>query len=115
MIMSRYIDAEKLYKKIDEQMAKFAELEKETEPDDMDLSIFYQGKRKMCSEILALIASVQQEQMELFTEELDKLVAEEFASHSRTTEYGWEVTYSRDELYQLFKRVALAFEVKKEE
>ena len=58
----KYIDAEKLYKKIDERMAKFAELEKETEPDYMDTAIFYQGKSKMCSEILTLIDSLQQEQ-----------------------------------------------------
>ena len=62
--MSKYIDADKLYKKIDEQMAKFAKLEKETESDDMDLtsSIYYGGKRKMCSDILTLIDSLHQEQ-----------------------------------------------------
>lgn len=65
----KYIDADKLYKKIDERMAKFAELEKETEPNDTDLSIFHQGKRKMCSEILTLITSLQQEQPKVDLEE----------------------------------------------
>lgn len=46
---------------------------------------------------------------------LDKLVNEEFASHSRTTEYGLEVTYNRAELYQLIKRMALVFKARKEE
>ena len=57
----KYIDAEKLYKKVEELMAKFAELETEAETDDMSLT-FYQGKRKMCSEILTLITSLQQGQ-----------------------------------------------------
>lgn len=63
---TKYIDAEKLYKEIDGRMVKFAELEKETETDDMSLSLptYYQGKRKMCSEILTLIDSLQQEQVQ---------------------------------------------------
>lgn len=47
--------------------------------------------------------------------ELDKLVNEEFASRSRTTEYGLEVTYNRAELYRLIKRMALVFNARKEE
>lgn len=47
--------------------------------------------------------------------DLDKLVNEEFASHSRTIEYGLEVTYNRAELYQLIKRMALLFNARKEE
>lgn len=59
--MSKYIDAEILYRKVDELMAHYATAEKETE-DDVELSIFYQGKRKMCSEIIDHITSLQQEQ-----------------------------------------------------
>lgn len=61
---TKYIDAEKLYKKVEELMVKFAELETEVETDDMSLTLptYYQGKRKMCSEILTLIDSLQQEQ-----------------------------------------------------
>ena len=58
----KYIDAEKLYKQIDELMAHFAELQKKTEPVDKYLSSFYQGKAKMCSELLGIIGSLQQEQ-----------------------------------------------------
>lgn len=56
------IDAEKLYKKVDSLMAQYAILEEENEIDDEELSIFYQGKKKMCSQILNLIDSLQQEQ-----------------------------------------------------
>lgn len=58
----KYIDAEKLYKQVDELMARFAKLEKEAEPDTEDLSIFYQGKKEMCSELLGIIDSLQKEQ-----------------------------------------------------
>ena len=47
--------------------------------------------------------------------ELDKITNEEFASRGRTTEYGLEVTYNRAELYQLIKRLALAFNARKED
>ena len=47
--------------------------------------------------------------------DLDKLVNEEFASHSRTTEYGLEATYNRTELYKLIKRMALVFNARKSE
>lgn len=57
----KYIDAEKLYKQVDERMAHFAKAEKEAEPDTEDLSIFYEGKKKMCSELLDIISSLQQE------------------------------------------------------
>ena len=60
----KYIDAEKLYKQVDELMARFAKLEKEAEPDTEDLSIFYEGKKKMCSELLDIIDSLQKEQPE---------------------------------------------------
>ena len=52
----------------------------------------------------------KQEQPEV---DLDKLVNEEFASHSRTTGYGLEATYNRAELYQLIKRMALVFNARK--
>ena len=58
----KYMDAEKLYKQVDSLMARYAEYEKEFEVDDEELSIFYQGKRKMCSELLGIIDSLQQEQ-----------------------------------------------------
>lgn len=61
----KYIDAERLYKQVDELMARFAKLEKEAEPDTEDLSIFYQGKKEMCSELLGIIDSLQQEQPEV--------------------------------------------------
>ena len=57
-------------------------------------------------------AMKEQEQLEV---DLDRLVNEEFASHSRTTEYGLEATYNRAELYQLIKRMALVFNARKEE
>lgn len=60
--MSKYIDADKLYKQVDSLMARYAEYEKKFEVDDEELSIFYQGKRKMCSELLGIIDSLQQEQ-----------------------------------------------------
>lgn len=60
----KYIDAEKLYKQVDSLMARYAEYEKEFEVDDEELSIFYQGKSKMCGELLSLIDSLQQEQPE---------------------------------------------------
>lgn len=60
----KYIDAEKLYKQVDSLMARYAESEKEFEVEDEELSIFYQGKRKMCSELLGVIDSLQQEQSE---------------------------------------------------
>ena len=60
----KYIDTEKLYKQVDELMAHFAKLEKEAEPDTEDLSIFYEGKKEMCSELLGIIVSLQYEQPE---------------------------------------------------
>lgn len=68
--MNKYIDAEKLYKQVDELMAHFAELEKENESDNEYFSneyfsIFYQGKREMCSELLDIINSLQQEQSDM--------------------------------------------------
>jgi len=56
------IDAEKLYKQVDSLMARYAKYEKEFEVDDEELSMFYQGKRKMCSDLLGIIDSLQQEQ-----------------------------------------------------
>ena len=85
----KYIDSEKLYKQVDERMAHFAELEKETKPDDEDLSIFYQGKVKMCSELLDIINSLQQEKLEGWNKadcvkEIPfSLIYEEFAEHWR--------------------------------
>ena len=61
--MSKYIDAEKLYKQVDSLMARYAKNEEEFEVDDEELSIFYQGKRKMCSEVLKIIDFLQQEQL----------------------------------------------------
>lgn len=61
----KYIDINKLYKQVDELMARFAKLEKEAEPDTEDLSIFYQGKKEMCSDLLNIIDSLQQEQPEM--------------------------------------------------
>lgn len=58
----KYIDADKLYKQVDELMVHFAELENETKLGNKDLSIFYQGKKEMCSELLGIIDSLQQEQ-----------------------------------------------------
>lgn len=69
----KYIDAERLYKQVDELMARFAKLEKEAEPDTEDLSIFYQGKKEMCSELLGIIDSLQQEQPDVdFEKEINK-------------------------------------------
>ena len=62
--MENNIDAEKLYAKVDALMAHYAKAEKDVE-DDAELSIFYQGKRKMCSEIINLITSLQHEQSSL--------------------------------------------------
>ena len=86
----KYIDSEKLYKQVDELMAHFAELEKETKPDDEDLSIFYQGKVKMCSELLDIIDSLQQEQPEV---DLEK-AAEEYAD-----KHGFRVPYDGSDKY----------------
>ena len=58
----KYIDADKLYEKVDALMAHYAKAEEEMK-DDVELSIFYQGKRKMCSEIINLIDSLQQEKI----------------------------------------------------
>lgn len=71
------------------------------------------GGNKQLDLLLSFIDSLQQEEQPEM--ELDKLVNEEFASHSRTTEYGLEVTYNRAELYQLIKRMALVFNARKEE
>lgn len=62
IMRSKYIDAEKLYKQVDSLMAHYAKAEKEVEIDDEELSIFYQGKRKMCSELLGIIDSHRHEQ-----------------------------------------------------
>ena len=58
----KYIDADKLYKEVDSQMAHYAELEEEAKPD---VEIFDQGKVKMCYEILRLINSLQEEQKDI--------------------------------------------------
>ena len=64
VVMAKYIDAEKLYTKVDALMVHYAEVEEEMK-DDVGLSIYYQGKRKMCSEIIDIITSLQQEQPEV--------------------------------------------------
>lgn len=89
------IDAEKLYKQIDERMARFAKLEKEAEPDTEDLSIFYQGKKEMCSELLGIIDSLQKEQPEV---DLEKEIDMFFDGWSidedlgLVDDEGWSVT-----------------------
>ena len=60
----KHIDTEKLYKQVDELMTHFAELENETKLGNEDLSIFYQGKKEMCSELLGIIDSLQQKPQE---------------------------------------------------
>lgn len=88
----KYIDAEKLYKQVDELMAYFAELQKKTEPVDKYLSSFYQGKAKMCSELLGIIDSLQKE---------EKSVAERFARIVRgnLTKIDKEVQQKFEQLY----------------
>lgn len=100
MVMGKYIDAEKLIAEIDRlhkaHSGKYG-------CDEVGLNLEY---------LEDFIDSLQQEQPEV---NLDRLVSEEFASHSRSTEYGLEVTYNRAELYQLIKRMALVFNARKED
>lgn len=101
--MTKYIDADRLREKITDRLDLFRELSSDTiSPIRID----------ECKQIIDIITSLQQEQPEV---DLDKLVNEEFSSHSRTTEYGLEVTYNRNELYQLIKKMALLFNARKEE
>lgn len=97
----KYIDAEKLYKKIDERMVKFAELEKEIEPNDTDLSIFYQGKRKMCSEILDLITSLKQEQPGVDLEEYIENEIKHYGLSLYEASYG---TFSASEIDRIMRK-----------
>ena len=70
-------------------MAQYAELEK---GDELDVSIFYQGKKKMCSQMLDIIDSLQQEQ---------ERVAERFARIVRGNLIGIdkEVQQKFEQLY----------------
>ena len=62
----KYIDADKIYEKIYALMARYAKFEEgmymENSTED---AIYYQGKKRMCSEVLSLITSLQQEQSEI--------------------------------------------------
>lgn len=102
----KYIDAERLKAKLDEHYRKYQSKYMETR------NPYTQGLIDALDLAEQVIDSLQQEQPEV---ELDKLVNEEFASHSRTTEYGLEATYNRAELYQLIKRMALVFNASKED
>lgn len=62
--MSKYIDTEKFYKKVDELMSHYAKVEKDVK-NDIWLSLSYRAKVKMCSEIIDIITSLQQEQPEV--------------------------------------------------
>lgn len=101
----KYIDSEKLNAEIERRIDLICTTEGVVQRDKLQE---YEALR----DIGDFITSLQQEQPEV---DLDKLVNEEFASHSRTTEYGLEVTYNRAELYQLIKRMALVFNARKEE
>ncbi len=58
----KYIDAEKLYKKVDELMAHYAKSEEDMDEEgNTDWATYYQGQRTTCSKILTLINSLQQE------------------------------------------------------
>ena len=103
----KYIDSEKLIAEI-ERYENTAIDAYNPLGEDADS---WHGRVVACEDLKTFITSLQQEQPEA---DLDKLVNEEFASHSRTTEYGLEVTYNRAELYQLIKRMALVFNARKE-
>ena len=60
----KYIDAEKLYEKVDALLGQYAKAENKMK-DDVELSLFYHGKMQMCSDILDIIESLQQEQAEV--------------------------------------------------
>ena len=105
----KYIDSEKLVAEINRVKDENAKL-KWACASQISSAAFC--KDEAYDEVLSFITSLQQEQPEV---DLDKLVNEEFASHSQTTEYGLEVTYNRAELYQLIKSMALVFNSRKEE
>lgn len=64
----KYIDAEKLSAEIERQMKFYDEKEMkawdDSEQGDED-ALWYQGHRKMCVKLLAIITSLQQEQPEV--------------------------------------------------
>ena len=81
----KYIDAEKLYKKVDELMAYYAKSEEDMDAEGYtDFATYYQGKRTICSEVLDIITSLQQEQPSL-PSNLD-----EAAKDYCNSQPGWE-------------------------
>ena len=58
----KYIDAEKLIAEIKRLQKRYLVAQDKFKFDDADLSIFYEGKAKMCGEILNIIYSLQQEE-----------------------------------------------------
>lgn len=100
----------KLIAEIERRREKCADIAADERNEEV--AEYYRGKEVAYDETSSLITSLQHEQPEV---DLDKLVNEEFSSHSRTTEYGLEVTYNHNELYQLIKKMALLFNARKEE
>jgi hypothetical protein len=97
----KYIDSEKL---IAEIKRRLSEIPTPKVGDSDSIENFY--RRNELMRIKKFVSTLQQEQPDM---DLDKLVNEEFASHSRTTEYGLVATYNRDELSRFIKRMAIVF------
>lgn len=87
----KYIDADKLYKKIDELMTHYAKSEEDMDAEGYtDFATYYQSKRKMCSEVLNIITSLQQEQPEADLELLKnkaELIANEIMMGVQANKY----------------------------
>jgi hypothetical protein len=93
----KYIDAEKIYKQVDGLLAHFVELRDKINPCDKYLSSFYQGKAKMCCQLLDIINSLQQEQSDVnLEEEIDMYVDGWRESGNEyfglVNDEGWSVT-----------------------
>ena len=105
--MRKFIDADELLVEIERLIEEInLEYKKSRKPQ-----FFLLGKINGLEQTLNLVRSLQQEQPEV---DLEKLVNEEFASRSRTTEHGLEVAYNRAELSRFIKRIAMLFTTGKE-
>jgi hypothetical protein len=98
----KYIDAEKLKAEIKRQMKFYDEKEMkawdDSEQGDED-ALWYQGHRKMCAKLLAIITSLQQEQPE---EDLEKEMYNKATSECDIiwNEMGFQLCY--DNLIEAF-------------
>lgn len=61
--MAKYIDADKIRQEIERLQEMYLVNQDKFKVDDTDLSIFYEGKAKMCGELLSFLDTLQESEV----------------------------------------------------